>query len=64
MEEQITISRLIIETAKMRHAQKEFFATRSGSALQQAREHEKKVDSLLKSFVIQGNHVIFQPTLF
>lgn len=64
MDELLTVNSLIIETAKMRHAQKEFFATRSGSALQQAREHEKKVDALLKSFVIQGSHVIFQPTLF
>lgn len=64
MEEQITINRLIIATANMRHAQKEFFATRSGTALQKAREKEKLVDALLKSFAIQGSHVIFQPTLF
>lgn len=64
MEEQITISRLIVATASMRHAQKEFFATRSGTALQKAREQEKLVDALLKSFIIQNEKVIFQPTLF
>lgn len=64
MEEDIIVKSLIIEVMRMRLAQKEFFKTHAASALTNAKEHERNVDSLLKNFTIHGDTVYYQPSLF
>lgn len=56
----MTLTELAELVANMRHAQKEYFRTRSDSALEESKRLEKRVDDACRE-ILDGQRKLFQP---